>query len=155
VAFATSLAVWKGLKLPRGLKSNSAICRAFLDQHAPPRPPGSGELTHQSGARPPSEAMVRYARALAEKKGIECPSAVTTDFESCRAFLDEHSEKAQRPKIKNRIRTRGGTSTPRGHIPNSPPSNGSDSRKRVFTRKPAEKTESAIHRWTRSQPTQR
>jgi hypothetical protein len=30
VAFATSIAARKGLKLPRGLKSNGAICRAFL-----------------------------------------------------------------------------------------------------------------------------
>jgi DNA topoisomerase-3 len=149
IAFATSLAARKGLKLPRGLKSNSAICRAFLDQHAPPRPSGSGEPTHQSAPRPPSEAMVRYARALAEGKGIECPSAVTSDFEACRAFLDEHSEKAQRSKTKNGIRTRGGTDTPRGHFPNSSTRNGRDIRKRVFAKRPTEKTEGATHRRTR------
>src|SRR3954470_10146730 len=36
VALATSVAARKGVRLPRGLKSNSAICRAFLDQHVPP-----------------------------------------------------------------------------------------------------------------------
>nr|WP_244627226.1 DNA topoisomerase [Microvirga tunisiensis] len=35
IAFATSIAAQRGLKLPRGLKTNSAICRTFLDQHAP------------------------------------------------------------------------------------------------------------------------
>ena len=34
-----------GLKLPRGLKSNSAICRAFLDQHAPSRTSRPGGRT--------------------------------------------------------------------------------------------------------------
>jgi DNA topoisomerase-3 len=154
IAFATSLAARKGLKLPRGLKSNSAICRAFLDQHAPPRSSESGEPTHQSGPRPPSEAMVRYARALAEGKGIECPSAVMTNFEACRAFLDEHSEKTQPPRIKNGSRTRDGTTTPEGHLPNSSPANGSDSRKRAFAKRPAEKTERATHRRTRSRSTQ-
>jgi DNA topoisomerase-3 len=136
IAFATSLAARKGLKLPRGLKSNGAICRAFLDQHAPQRPSGSGEPTHPSGPRPPSGAMVRYALALAEDKGIECPSAVTTDFKACRAFLDEHSEKAQRPKTKNR--TGAVTNIPKGHLPSGSSGNRGDSRKRVSARKPME-----------------
>ena len=79
IAFATSLAARKGLKLPRGLKSNGAICRAFLDQHAPARSSGPGEHRPQNGPRPPSEAMVRYARALAEEHGVECPPEIT-DF---------------------------------------------------------------------------
>jgi DNA topoisomerase III len=101
IAFATSIATRKGVKLPRGLKSNGAICRAFLDQHAPARSSGPGELDPQSGPRPPSEAMVRYARALAEEHGIECPPPVTTDFAAGRMFLDEHaSGKASRVEAK-------------------------------------------------------
>ncbi len=73
IAFAASLAARKGVKLPRGLKSNGAICRAFLDQHAPARSSEPGERRPQNGPRPPSEAMVRYARALAEQNGVECP----------------------------------------------------------------------------------
>nr|WP_046864111.1 DNA topoisomerase [Microvirga massiliensis] len=155
IAFATSLAARKGVTLPRGLKSNSAICRAFLDQHAPQRTSGSGDPTHGGGSRSPSEAMVRYARALAEGKGIECPSAVTTDFEACRAFLDEHSEKAQRPGTKSGIRTRGGTNAPGGHASNGSPNNGSNNRKRSAAKRPTERTEGATHRLTQSQPTQR
>jgi DNA topoisomerase-3 len=45
--------------------------------------------------------MVRYARSLAEQKGIECPPAVLADFAACRTFLDEHSAKAQHPLEKN------------------------------------------------------
>jgi DNA topoisomerase-3 len=111
VAFATSIAARKGLKLPRGLKSNGAICRAFLDQHAPARQSGPGEHKPQNGARPPSEAMVRYARTLAEEHGVEVPPGITTDFAACKAFLDEHaSRKATRSKARNGSMIRKGGS---------------------------------------------
>ncbi|PVE24907.1 DNA topoisomerase [Microvirga sp. KLBC 81] len=93
IAFATALAARKGVKLPRGLKSNSAICRAFLDQHAPARSSEPVEHRPRNGPRPPSEAMVRYARALAEEHGMECPPEITTDFAACRAFLDAHASR--------------------------------------------------------------
>ncbi|WP_201863911.1 type IA DNA topoisomerase [Microvirga soli] len=102
IAFATSLAAQRGLKLPRGLKTNSAICRTFLDHHAPQRSSGPTTATPQTGLRSPSEAMVRYARSLAEQKGIECPPTVLVDFATCRAFLEEHSPKVQNPGEKNR-----------------------------------------------------
>jgi DNA topoisomerase-3 len=102
VAFATSIAARQGLKLPRGLKSNGAICRSFLDQHAPRRAPGPDEVASQGGPRPPSEAMVRYARSLAEEQGIECPIAATTHFATCRAFLDQHAQKAPQKKVTGR-----------------------------------------------------
>jgi DNA topoisomerase III len=102
IAFATSIAAQRGLKLPRGLKTNSAICRTFLDQHAPQRSSGLAKAAPQTGPRPPSEAMMRYAQSLAEQKGIECPPAVLADFAACRTFLDEHSLKAQHPDERNR-----------------------------------------------------
>jgi DNA topoisomerase-3 len=112
IAFAASLAARKGVKLPRGLKSNGAICRAFLDQHAPARSSEPGERRPQNGPRPPSEAMVRYARALAEQNGVECPPEVTTDFAACRAFLDAHApRKAAEPAGRN------GTAVRKGRLP--------------------------------------
>jgi DNA topoisomerase-3 len=109
VAFAASLAARKGVKLPRGLKSNGAICRAFLDRHAPARSSEPGERGPQNGPRPPSEAMVRYARALAEQNGVECPPEVTTDFAACRAFLDAHApRKAAQPAGRNGTAVRKG-----------------------------------------------
>jgi DNA topoisomerase III len=112
IAFATSIAARKGLKLPRGLKSNGAICRAFLDQHAPAQSSGSGEHRPQNGPRPPSEAMVRYARALAEEHGVECPPVITMDFASCRAFLDEHASRKA-----TKAGTRKGSTIRRGRSP--------------------------------------
>jgi DNA topoisomerase-3 len=97
LAFATSLAARKGLKLPRGLKSKSSVCRTFLDQHAPPRTSSSEDTAPRNGPRLPSEAMVRYAQSLAEQNGIDCPPQVNTDFAACRTFLDQHAAKTSRP----------------------------------------------------------
>jgi DNA topoisomerase-3 len=114
IAFAASIAARKGVKLPRGLKSNGAVCRAFLDQHAPARQSGSEEHKPQNSPRPPSEAMVRYARALAEEHGVEVPPGITTDFAACRAFLDEHaSRKAMGSKARN------GSIIRKGHPPDA------------------------------------
>ncbi len=98
VAFATSLAARQGLKLPRALRSKSSVCRAFLDQHAPQRVSAPGEALTQGGPRSPSEAMLRYARSLAQGRGVELTPVVTTDFAACRAFLDEHAPKLSRSK---------------------------------------------------------
>ncbi len=125
IAFATSIATRRGLKLPRALKSNSAICRAFLDQYAPPRPSEPGKPEPNTGPRPPSEAMVRYARSLAEQEGIECPPPVLADFAACRTFLDEHAAKAQHPQENNR------TVTPKGRRLAARAGNSSDGPKQV------------------------
>jgi DNA topoisomerase-3 len=108
LAFATSLATRHGLKLPRGLKSKSSVCRTFLDQHAPPRASGSGDTVPDNGPRPPSDAMVRYARSLAQEKGIACPAEVTTDFAACRTFLDQHVVKRSSSKITGEAAGAGG-----------------------------------------------
>jgi len=109
IAFATALAARKGIKLPRGLKSNGAMCRAFLDQHAPARSSELGEHRRQNGPRPPTEAMVRYARALAEEHDVKCPPAIMTDFAACKAFLDEHSlRKPAKSETSNRRTARKG-----------------------------------------------
>jgi len=92
VALATSVAARKGVRLPRGLKSNGAVCRAFLDQHVPSRPSQPGAPQDREGeARPPSPAMLRFAQALAQERGIECPEEVKADHSACRQFLNEHA----------------------------------------------------------------
>ena len=129
IALATAVAARKGLKLPRGLKTNGAICRAFLDQHVASRPSqrDAPEIT-QGGARPPSTAMLRFAEALAHERGIECPEAVKSDFDACRKFLDEHT----RGTIK---RTRGQSARsateapPASTVPAASQSHGDEHRK--------------------------
>ena len=104
VALATSVAARKGVRLPRGLKSNGAICRAFLDQHVASRSSQPGAPQDKEGeARAPSPAMLRFAQALAQERGIECPKEVKADYSACRRFLDEHApEKGKSKRGPNR-----------------------------------------------------
>jgi DNA topoisomerase-3 len=99
ISFAVSLAERKGVKLPRGCKSSISVCRSFLDIHAGPRTPhqddGAGRPRDR---RIPSEAMLSYARSLAERRGIPRPPETETDFDACRRFIDAHvSQPQQRP----------------------------------------------------------
>jgi DNA topoisomerase-3 len=146
IAFATSIAAQRGLKLPRGLKTNSAICRTFLDQHAPQRSSGPARAAQQNGPRPPTDAMARYARSLAEQKGIECPPTVLADFATCRTFLDEYSSKAQHPPEKNRA------GTPKGRRPAARADNSNDKPKRASAsvRRPTESRAKDPRRVSRS-----
>ncbi len=88
LAYASALAERKGLKLPRGLKSDGRVCRAFLAQHGEPRPE---RPAGPAGARPPSPAMLRYAQGLARQLGVACPAEAAEDFGACRRFLDAHA----------------------------------------------------------------
>ena len=47
--FAASIAKTKGMKPPAGYTKSAAICRAFLDEHAPRRNGGQGEGRNSSG----------------------------------------------------------------------------------------------------------
>ncbi|MFE1601283.1 type IA DNA topoisomerase [Methylobacterium sp. ID0610] len=113
VSFATALAARKGVRLPRGLKQDAAICRRFLDAHAEPR-----EAVAPGTARPPTPAMRRYAEALAREKGLDgLPDDAATDFAACRRFLDAQGASkpagreprpARKPGVRRRARPRTG-----------------------------------------------
>ena len=47
--FAASIAKSKGIKPPAGYTKSAALCRAFLDEHAPRRNAGHGEATNSGG----------------------------------------------------------------------------------------------------------
>ena len=49
--FAASIAKNKGIKPPAGYTKSAALCRAFLDEHAPRRDTGQGEATNSGGGR--------------------------------------------------------------------------------------------------------
>ena len=91
--FAAALAKSKGIKPPRGYTRSAAVCRAFLDEHAPRRGPprntkpssaqagpgvaqerGSGSTAvDQSGTRPP-----RASRPTRDAKSGETPRSDAT-----------------------------------------------------------------------------
>ena len=47
--FAASIAKSKGIKPPAGYTKSAALCRAFLDEHAPRRSAGRGEAANSDG----------------------------------------------------------------------------------------------------------
>ncbi|MCJ2117060.1 DNA topoisomerase [Methylobacterium sp. J-001] len=106
LSFAVSLAERKGVKLPRGCKSNISVCRAFLDTHAGPRAPQNDGVSQPGHQRVPSAAMLSYARGLAEQRGITCPPEIETNFDACRRFLDAH---ASQPRQRTSEPSSGGT----------------------------------------------
>ncbi|MHC2106584.1 type IA DNA topoisomerase [Methylobacterium sp. CM6246] len=115
VSFAVSLAERKGVKLPRGCKSSISVCRAFLDTHGGPRAPQEGDAGQTGDRRIPSAAMLKYARSLAEQRGIPCPSEAETDFDACRRFLDAHAARPQREAgTPSSGTTKAGEPAPRG-----------------------------------------
>ena len=50
--FAAAIARKKGIKPPAGYTKSAAVCRAFLDRHAPGRGPGEGAGSGEGGASP-------------------------------------------------------------------------------------------------------
>ena len=71
--FAVSIARRKGIDPPKGYTKSAAVCRAFLELHAPERTTGSAERNGATGTRPPSAAQVSYAEAIARERDITVP----------------------------------------------------------------------------------
>ena len=83
--YAAALARRKGLKPPRGYTRSSAICRAFLEQHATGQAPreGAGKTPAQ-----PSPAQLSYAEALARQQGIVIPDAAKASARAMSKWID-------------------------------------------------------------------
>ncbi len=75
--FAVSIAREKRLHLPRGYATSSAVCRAFLEAHAPGKP---GDVSAGSGDKPPRAAQLAYAKNIAQADGITIPAAAMAKF---------------------------------------------------------------------------
>ena len=72
--FAASIAKSKGIKPPAGYTKSAALCRAFLDEHAPRRNTGQGEARNSGGgtAGAPSRGKPRKAgRARPGAEGLK------------------------------------------------------------------------------------
>ena len=74
--FAASFAKSKGIKAPAGYTKSAALCRAFLDEHAPRRNAGQGEATRSSDgtAAIPSRGG-KPRKAEGARLGTEKPKA--------------------------------------------------------------------------------
>jgi DNA topoisomerase III len=119
--FAQSLAREHGIDdLPPEVAEDFSACKAFLDEHARNKPAAEGGGRGRSGgsggkrerkkaarpfgggsagpvrsgdARKPTDPMVRFARKLAQERGVAIPPGVLDSFQRCKEFLDEHASR--------------------------------------------------------------
>ena len=74
--FAASIAKSKGIKPPAGYTKSAALCRAFLDEHAPRRNAGQGEATNSGGGTAGAASQGGKPRkAGGARPGTERPKA--------------------------------------------------------------------------------
>ncbi len=73
--FTALIAKRKGIKPPKGYTKSAAVCRAFLDLHAPKKGSGNGDarITADTSNRPPSPAQMSFAEAIARENGVAVP----------------------------------------------------------------------------------
>ena len=90
--FAVSIARRKGIDPPKGYTKSAAVCRAFLELHAPERTTRSAERNGAAGTRPPSAAQVSYAEAIARERDITVPD----EARACSAAMSKWID-ANRP----------------------------------------------------------
>jgi DNA topoisomerase-3 len=105
--------------LPPKVATDFVACKSFLDEYArnkpeageakPKRVGGSGKgrkktarppvsasngsptRSRNDGERKPTDPMVRFARKLAQERGVAIPPGVLDSFRRCKEFLDQHS----------------------------------------------------------------
>ena len=92
--FAGSIARRKGIKPPAGYTKSGAICRAFLDLHAPERTAQDADSkpTGETGSRPPSPAQVSFAEAIAREKGVAIPHEAKVCTAEMSAWIDANRQ---------------------------------------------------------------
>ena len=92
--FAASIAKRKGIKPAAGYTKSAAVCRAFLDLHAPERSAPSAESAGAAGTRLPSPAQVSFAEAIARDRDVTVPD----EARICSAAMSKWIDANRRPK---------------------------------------------------------
>lgn len=91
VALAERILSEKGIKAPPKLKTDSAVCRAFLDAHLPKRDPNAPAGQGVSGV--PSDKQLDLARRLASEGGLELPAKALASSRDLSAWIDAAMKK--------------------------------------------------------------
>jgi DNA topoisomerase-3 len=92
--FAMSLAREKRLHLPRGYATSAAVCRTFLEAHAPKKDnEGGTNGTGNSVNKPPSSAQLSYAKNIAQADGIEIPDEARTTSAAMSVWIEQRRGK--------------------------------------------------------------
>lgn len=99
VEFAKKIASEKGITLPKGTLSDSAICRKFLDDHLGDRAKGEG-----GGTGAPSEKQLAFAKRIEAETGKRIPEAALTSVKELSAWIDGlKAELAPRPPSEKQL----------------------------------------------------
>ena len=88
--FADSLIRQKGIKPPPGYKTSIAICRKFLNEHAPKK--DDGETSGKHEPRPVSPAQLLYAKRIAQGKGLVIPDEAKAGSAAMSAWIDANRD---------------------------------------------------------------
>lgn len=90
IDLAKKVADRKKITLPKGLISDSAICRKFLDEHL-----GNRDSSPTNGAAPassaPSEKQVSFMTKIAERKGLTIPPDALSDRRKASSWIDANN----------------------------------------------------------------
>jgi DNA topoisomerase-3 len=106
--FADSLVRQKGIKPPPGYKTSIAICRKFLNEHAPMKNDGEAAGMHEP--KPASPAQLLYAKKIAQGKGLVIPDEAEASSAAMSAWIDSNRG------VKNRKRGRKSAYKPAGSV---------------------------------------
>jgi DNA topoisomerase-3 len=106
--FADSLVRQKGIKPPPGYKTSIAICRKFLNEHAPKK--ASGETAGKREPKPVSPAQLLYGKKIAQGKGVIIPDEAKASSAAMSAWIDANRS------AKRRKRGRKTTTKPAGSV---------------------------------------
>ena len=92
--FADSIIRQKGIKPPPGYKTSIAICRKFLNEHAPTK--AEGAATEKNEPKPVSAAQLLYARRIAQEKGLILPDEAKAHSAAMSAWIDANRASKRR-----------------------------------------------------------
>lgn len=91
IAAARKIAARKDIKTPRGLGSDSSICRAFLEEHLGQRPKNADG---SNAPFPPSDKQIAMATGLADSLKTKIPEAALKSFKDMSTWIDAAIKKA-------------------------------------------------------------
>ncbi len=99
--FADSLVRQKGIKPPPGYKTSIAICRKFLNEHAPKKADGKAEGKVEGNAgklapKPVTAAQLQYAKKIAQGKGLVIPDEAKASSAAMSAWIDANRDRKRR-----------------------------------------------------------
>ena len=113
--FADSLALQKGIKPPPGYKTSIAICRKFLNEHAPKK--AEDETVGKPEPKPASPARLLYAKKIAQGKGLVIPDEAKGSSVAMSAWIDSNRDSKRRRRGRNTVYKSSGAAAPHSAAP--------------------------------------